>query len=135
MREARFLVLCEKATFSCTMQKARFLVWAASRNDPSFSTALLAGFCTIKANPVFGFLFSDPIIVALRPTMMGLESETGFFGTFRRLFLPGTLKNVPCYLVNFREEFRRLGFQRMANWRVFDKKILFRTILPAPFFF
>ena len=55
------------------------------------------------------------------------------FQHFGRLFLLGTLKNVPCplneLLVNFREEssgirrFCRLEFQRMANWPSFDKRI------------
>ena len=54
------------------------------------------------------------------------------FQHFCRLFLPVTLKNVPCslneLLVNFREEssgvrrFCRLEFQRMANWPSFDPK-------------
>ena len=57
------------------------------------------------------------------------------FQHFGRLFLPGTLENVPCSLneplVNFREEsinsgigrFCRLELQRMANWPSFDQKI------------
>ena len=69
------------------------------------------------------------------------KGEAGNYGTgkqkrgfqhFDKLFIPGTLKNVPCALneplVNFREEssgngrFFRLEFRRMANWPSCDKK-------------
>lgn len=38
-----------------------FVLWTASRNDPSLPTALLAGFCTIT----LFFMAFDPIIVGL----------------------------------------------------------------------
>ena len=41
-------VLCAKSTF--------FLVYSVNRNEPSLRSALLAGFSTMKGNPV---LFSD----------------------------------------------------------------------------
>ena len=62
----------------------------------------------------------------LRPTIIVPENKNRIFQHFGRVFLPGTLKNIPCsldaLLVNFREEssgigrFCRLEFQRMANW-------------------
>ena len=59
------------------------------------------------------------------------RKQNRIFQGFGRLFLPGTLKNVPFslieLLINFREESsgigRRLEFQWMANWPAFDKKV------------
>ena len=63
---------------------------------------------------------------------ISFQKQNRIFQHFGRLFLPGALKNIPCYLnellVNFRKESRgigrfcRLEFQRMANWPSFDKK-------------
>ena len=51
--------------------------------------------------------------IKTKATIIGSESETWFFDSFRRLLLPGTLKDVPrCLndlLVNFREESSGIG--------------------------
>ena len=39
------------------VRKTRFIVQAAIRNDPSLPTALLAGFSTMKGNPVLFSVF------------------------------------------------------------------------------
>ena len=71
----------------------------------------------------------------------GIGNKTGFFQPFGRLFLPGTLKNVPCslneLLVSFQEEPISSGIGRFCrleltddNWSSFDKKIETRKIVP-----
>ena len=53
-----------------------FLAQAASTNDPSLPTALLAGFGTMKRNLSY-FLFSDPIIVGFREIQQNAQIVAG----------------------------------------------------------
>ena len=47
------------AAVKCYLRKKRFFscTWASNRNDPSLPTALLAGFSTMKGNPVLFSVF------------------------------------------------------------------------------
>ena len=107
--------MCEKHVFPASVEqneRSQSLVWVS----------------TPQRDNLFCFLFSGTIIVGL----IVPENKTGFFifQHFGRLFLPGTLKNVPFSrnerLVNFREESNGIGrfcsleFQRVGNWPSFD---------------
>ena len=57
------------------VRKARFfLVYTTNRNDPSRPTALLAGFSTMKGNPVLFSVFRSHI-VSLRLTIVVPENR------------------------------------------------------------
>ena len=82
----------------------------------------------MKGNPVLfsGFRY---LHCRLKVANCGIGIRSRIFQHLRRLFRPGTIKKIPCCIielwVRFREEssafgrFCRLEFQRMANWPSF----------------